>query len=209
MNCIPNQPTGSRSQGARGFTLIEMIGVLAVIAILAALLIPKVFSAISDARINSVCINTDTIKTAVADHYGKYGKFDYIYGTNQVTLPAVGYDTNVLMAEGLIDKPYVAKIAGGDPSATSGIQLVSGADANGGTGYILGGTNNATASAGFVVEAHLQKVAVQDAKDLNDRIDGVAMGAPDLTTGDTKGRVEYGSPTAGVVDDLYIYITSR
>ena len=59
-----------------GFTLIEMIGVLAVIAILAALLIPKIFEAINSARINNCVVSYNTIKTATMDHYGKYGKIN-------------------------------------------------------------------------------------------------------------------------------------
>jgi prepilin-type N-terminal cleavage/methylation domain-containing protein len=63
-----------RTNRARaGFTLIEMIGVLAVIAILAALLIPKIFEAISNARVNNAAVNTQTVKTAIADHYAKFG----------------------------------------------------------------------------------------------------------------------------------------
>jgi len=38
--------------GAKGFTLIEMIGVLAMIAILASMLIPKIYEAINSARIS-------------------------------------------------------------------------------------------------------------------------------------------------------------
>jgi prepilin-type N-terminal cleavage/methylation domain-containing protein len=60
------------SRKQRGFTLIEMIGVLAVIAILASLLVPKVFGAIRDAQINGTALSVATIKTAVVDHYGKY-----------------------------------------------------------------------------------------------------------------------------------------
>ena len=60
----------------RGFTLIEMIGVLAVIAILAALLIPKVFNAINDANINTAVVGAQTVKTAVVDSYAKNGGFD-------------------------------------------------------------------------------------------------------------------------------------
>src|SRR5438067_10837120 len=97
---------------ARAFTLIEMIGVLAVIAILAALLIPKVFSAINDARINNACVSLDTVKTAVADHYGKYGKLSSSFGTNDLTLPVANFDRTVLLAEGYLDKPFTAKIAG-------------------------------------------------------------------------------------------------
>src|SRR5436190_1160861 len=85
MRINPIQTTPINKQEARAFTLIEMIGVLAVIAILAALLIPKVFSAINDARINNACISIDTIKTAVADHYGKYGKLATVFGTNDMS----------------------------------------------------------------------------------------------------------------------------
>jgi prepilin-type N-terminal cleavage/methylation domain-containing protein len=210
MNCnIATKNT--RINGARAFTLIEMIGVLAVIAILAALLVPKVFSAINDARINSVCINCDTIKTAVADHYGKYGKMDWIYGTNQITMPGggiyAGYDTNVLLAEGLIDKPFVAKIAGGDPQTTSNIQLVTGTHENGAAGYQLDGVTNCTAGAQYVIEARLDQVTAADAKELNDRIDGTALGAPFGQT-DNKGRVEYAQPVGGVTT-VYVYLTHR
>src|SRR5437588_9096438 len=100
---VHSKHIGARKSAVNAFTLIEMIGVLAVIAILAALLIPKVFSAINDSRINGTCVTTDTIKTAVTDHYGKYGKFDYIYGTNQIAVSG-GVYTNaydlVLLAEG-------------------------------------------------------------------------------------------------------------
>src|ERR1041385_2311814 len=93
-------PNGARKSAANAFTLIEMIGVLAVIAILAAMLIPKVFSAIADAKINNTIGSAETMKTAIADHYGKYGKFDSLFGTNTLTIPAagyLGYDTNVLL----------------------------------------------------------------------------------------------------------------
>ena len=45
---------------SHGFTLIEMIGVLAVIAILAAMLLPKVFSAINDSRVNNAAVSVET-----------------------------------------------------------------------------------------------------------------------------------------------------
>jgi len=57
----------------QGFTLIEMIGVLAVIAILAAVLIPKVFEAINNSRINNSAMTCNTAKTALVDHYAKFG----------------------------------------------------------------------------------------------------------------------------------------
>jgi len=59
--------------GAKGFTLIEMIGVLAMIAILASMLIPKIYEAINSARISNALISYNTIKTALTDHFAKYG----------------------------------------------------------------------------------------------------------------------------------------
>ena len=99
-----------RISNASAFTLIEMIGVLAVIAILAALLIPKVFNAIADAKINNAAVSAETVKTAIADHYGKYGKFDTLFGTNALTAPYTNYDTTVLIPEQLLDKPFQTKI---------------------------------------------------------------------------------------------------
>ena len=167
----------TNNRKAPAFTLIEMIGVLAVIAILAALLIPKVFNAINEARVNGVSVSTATVKTAVVDHYGKYGGLDSLFGTNAtVTFTGgiyAGYDTNILMVEALLDKPFAAAI-----STNATIQLCQTAKDNGGSGYKLDGVNNGTGTATYIVEAMLQGVTVQDAKDLNDIIDGTALGAP-------------------------------
>jgi prepilin-type N-terminal cleavage/methylation domain-containing protein len=195
------------------FTLIEMIGVLAVIAILASMLIPRVFEAINSARVNSTAVACETIKTAAADHFGKYGQFDLTNGTG-IYQPGGGnitnYDVVVLMQEGLLDKPFSARIAGADVNPNSIIQLVRANGGNwggpGGAGYSLDGTGAiATTNASFVLEAIIKHVTQADAKDLNDRIDGTALGSP-VGTADSAGRVEYGpnNPT-----DVYVYLTHR
>jgi prepilin-type N-terminal cleavage/methylation domain-containing protein len=210
------QGTRLRQSRRRAFTLIEMIGVLAVIAILASMLIPRVFQAIDSARVNSTAVSCETVKTAIADHYGKYGAFDQIFGTNKVTYNGgggavgsilFGYDTNVLMIEQLLDKPFSAKIAGGDPSTNSIIQLVQGGPGNGQSGYALAGVNGpTTTNATFVVEAVIFGVSQADAKDLNDRIDGTALGAP-IGSPDNAGRVEYSAGSNPTT--VYIYLTHR
>lgn len=199
-------PTNT-TRKARAFTLIEMIGVLAIIAILAAVLIPKVFSAINDARINNACVSIETIKTATVDHYGKYGKLNSLFGTNDlVTIPTTGsnYCTGFLLPEQLIDKPFSVKIGGGDPSTNAIIQIITGAGSGGTAGYLLDGISNGVTNAGAVVEAVIYGVAQKDAKDLSDRIDGLALGTP--SGQDTLGRVRYaaGDPTI-----VYVYITHR
>ena len=210
---INTPPT--RANNLSAFTLIEMIGVLAVIAILAAMLIPKVFQAINNARVNNAAVSTETIKTATADHYGKYGKLDQEWGTNAVIFSGGGnycynYETN-LIQEGLLDKPFSVKIGGGDPSTNSLVELAKGTHENGGAtgGYYLDGTGgSSTTNAQFVLEAVIYGVAAQDAKDLNDLIDGTALGAGNLTAADNKGRVEYAAPI-GLTTTVYIYLTSR
>src|SRR5258708_10920891 len=166
---------GNRS--TEGFTLIEMIGVLAVIAILAAMLLPKVFSAINDARVNNTVGSCETIKTATTDHYGKYGKLNSVFGTNDLAATIANYDKTVLMAEGLLEKPFAAKIAEGDQRTNAVVHLVPGGSENAAAGYQLDGTvTTITTNAQYVIEEVLYNVTAQDAKDLNDRIDGVALG---------------------------------
>src|SRR5438552_3534265 len=102
----------SRKSARKGFTLIEMIGVLAVIAILASLLIPKIYEAINNARISNSVLSYNTVKTALADHYAKFGSLASSNGIAFGAIPGPG-STNfdkVLVAEGFLDKPFVVKI---------------------------------------------------------------------------------------------------
>jgi prepilin-type N-terminal cleavage/methylation domain-containing protein len=215
---IKASPTNPARQ-ASGFTLIEMIGVLAVIAILAALLLPKVFSAIADAKINNAVVSTETIKTACADHYGKYGRFNTSFGTNITAAPILTYDTNLLF-EALIDKPFQTKLGTNwaivmakcetaattvtapntDPTGT----------ASGESSYCLdgvGGKNQATGD--LVMEAVLQGVAQADAQAISLRIDGPALTPASSASGDDfVGRVKYSNASGGPTT-VYIYLTHR
>ncbi len=56
-----------------GFTLIEMVGVLAVIAILAALVAPKIFGVIADSKATRFAAEVSTYKGAVASWYKDIG----------------------------------------------------------------------------------------------------------------------------------------
>jgi prepilin-type N-terminal cleavage/methylation domain-containing protein len=202
-----------RSKIISGFTLIEMIGVLAVIAILAALLVPKIFEAINNARINNAAVSYNTAKTAVADHYAKFGTF---LSSNGVPIVAgVGEALNfdkVMVTEGFMDKPFIVKISDVPTNHVEVLAAATGATAVDGnnTAYDLDGSGSAAndATGSVVVQAIIAGVTENDAKDLNDRIDGVSLGEA-LGTSDLKGRVKYTAPAPGGVTTVRMYMTHR
>jgi prepilin-type N-terminal cleavage/methylation domain-containing protein len=205
----------NRARQMSGFTLIEMIGVLAVIAILAAVLIPKVFEAINKSRVSNAAMSCNTVKTAIADHYAKAGSLLVdASGATPVTLtaPLETYDQLPLLKEGFLDKPFATKIGDGTMGATGTrvraftAPAAAAVDESADTGFILDGTGaNNEALGSVIVEAVITGATETDAKDLNDLIDGPSLGQPIGTT-DLKGRVKYktGSPTT-----IYIYLTHR
>ena len=188
-----NQAEKSR---ARAFTLIEMVGVLAVIAILAAMLIPRVTNAIDDARINNTIGSCESATLAVTDHYFKYNGFNLT--TNGATLnpSALTRFDNILMLEGLLDKPFSTKVG------TNGTLQVSQGGGYGGTGYKLDGTNYLTTNMTYVVEAVLTGVQAQDAYAISSRLDGPRLLAlsPNVTA---NGRCCY-QPTNGGTFFVYL-----
>src|SRR5437899_2691694 len=168
----------ARKRNRQGFTLIEMIGVLAVIAILAAVLIPKVFEAINNSRINNSAMTCNTAKTALVDHYAKFGGIP-IDGTvtppTALSLPQEQFDLT-LLKENFLDKLFVVKIGEGTSDATHArVRLfdISGTgtnavDGTSDTGFALSGTAAANEATGSVcAEAVITGVTASDAKDLN------------------------------------------
>ena len=208
----------SYKKKASGFTLIEMIGVLAVIAILAALLIPKIFEAINNARINNATITVGTIKSAIADHYAKYGALN-VDGTTTpatvLTLPDTTF-AKVLLKEGFIDKDFAVKIGDGIP-ANNYVAIVAAQDNSAGPGatdarYNLDGDTVTTpqndAQGSQVIHAVISDVAANDAWELSKRLDGDSLSAANATAVDLNGRVKYAAVVGGVTD-VYIYLTHR
>ncbi len=179
------------------FTLIEMIGVLAVIAILAALLIPKIFEAINNARISNALVSYNTVKTACMDHYAKYGGINSTTNGAVLGVPINNYD-NLLLSESFLDKPFLVKVG-----TNSFVQVVTASSSP----YDLAGNGvYGTTNGTYVVEAIIQGVPAGDAKDINDRLDG-ATGVFVWASPDTKGRVRYDPALAG--GTVNIYITHR
>ena len=201
-------------RAAQGFTLIEMIGVLAVIAILAAVLIPKVFEAINNSKVNNTAMSCNTVKTAIGDHYAKFGSLVSSNGT-VFPLPMNNYD-NILVTEGFMDKPFEVKISSPSGGVTNHVEAVAAlpitTDPSAvNSAYNLDGTgtagtdmNKATGSA--VVQAVIPGVTENDARDFNDRLDGKVLGTP--SGADLVGRVKYAAAPSGTTT-VYVYLTHR
>ncbi len=196
-----------------GFTLIEMIGVLAIIAVLAALLIPRISSAINESRVNGAALSYNSLKSSAITYFGKYGRFGGNGGTNftgtELTNGVNNWDSAYLLTGGFIEKPFETKLG-----TSSNIQ-VKGAGASTetvtptNTAYDLDGNSTVAneASGTLVVQAILSGVSEDDAIELNNKIDGTTLGAA-AGLQDLKGRVKYAAASGGVTD-VYVYIAHK
>lgn len=201
-----------REKKTAGFTLVEMVGVLGVIAVLAGILIPKIFASLNEARINNAVTSYNTIQSATTTYFSKYGKFGGIEGeayTNGVVV--TNWDTAVLMVERLIDKPFgprladIANVVVSDCSAAttdiSGENNAYNLDNN--TSY-----NKNDAFGAKVVECVIYNITKEDAWELSMRIDGPSLSADNKTdNSDYKGRVKYN--ITGSLGTVRIYVAHK
>jgi len=191
-----------------GFTLIEMIGVLAIIAVLAGLLLPRIFEAINEARINSAALGYNTAKSASMGYFGKFGRFGDANGIALTNDLSAGTNWGpVLLSTGFLDKPFTTKI--GTASEIQIIEAVSSAVDGDNSAYNFDDTGTANQATGgaVVIQIKLVDVALSDAKSLSLRVDGETLSE---TTGDSDliGKVKYnfGGTQTG---DVYMYIAHK
>jgi prepilin-type N-terminal cleavage/methylation domain-containing protein len=207
------------NKAIRGFTLVEMIGVLAIIAILAGMLIPKIFEAIRNSRINATLEAYNTLKAAVLENYAKWGKFANADGS-QYTDTSSPFD-RILLQEGRIEDLAHNKIqlwTGTYTTDTPGayVQVVTGAGGPTSNGYNLDGDTSTpptieNANAAYTVQLVIKDVAVRDAQELSMRLDGPNLSETNPGNNDYKGRVEYTAPgnNNNNKTDVYVYITHQ
>ena len=94
---------------AAGFTMIEMIGVLAIIAILAVIVVPKVFSTIASSRVTSTVASINAARSSLTEFSGKYGMVPLTTNNSRID--------DLLVTAGNLDNRFVVKI-GTQPTST-------------------------------------------------------------------------------------------
>jgi prepilin-type N-terminal cleavage/methylation domain-containing protein len=173
---------------AQAFTLIEMVGVIAVISLLAAILVPKVFAAIDEARYDQAITGLNTVKAATIGYFGKYGRFGE-RGGGVLTTSATNWD-QVLVAEHFLDAPFTARV--GDQASIQVFTVPTGGTPGvQGCFNLTGRLNDVFPAGSRVVAAVLANVAVTEAFELSRRIDGPNLSATNTAAADTLGRVTY------------------
>ncbi len=201
-----NVRTTDRRHG--GFTLIEMVGVLAVIAILAALLVPKIFAAIQESRINNAVGSINACKTAALNYFAKYGVFGNANGAayTATELASTNEWDTILISTGFLEKPFSSRVG----AASSDLFVRGAVDADPAVDNIQfnldGDTNLRDVPTGSaVVYVKLDNVAIDDARELSLRIDGAGILSP--TAGDdVNGRVKFDDANTTTV---YIYLAHK
>lgn len=117
---------------SKAFSLIEMIGVLAIIGILASVVAPKVFDAIRDAKITGAAAVNNAIKSAAVDYSRKYrilpldgtrgpagGSYTRTYGDGtNVTADNCTFG-DILISEGMLDRLTIPIGPAGTPTAAA------------------------------------------------------------------------------------------
>jgi type II secretory pathway pseudopilin PulG len=213
-----------RSRNNAAFTLIEIIGVVAVIAILAAVLTPRVVSVIARGKVNATAQSLGSLKSATADYVAKNSSLPTRDGTGATnSAVATGRFDADLVAGGFTEKLFACSIGTQtfDATALSGrihVRCVAATSAASVTAPTAAGTsgnvgNNFnldrdTATADFttgqnVVVAFIPGTSIVDAIALNKILDGDDNTG---TSADTTGRCMYSAAASDNTVTVYVYI---
>lgn len=204
------------SKPQRGFTLVEMIGVLAIIAILVSMLLPRIFLALDESRVTAAVLSFNGAKTAAMTYFGTHGRFGDLEGNALTATNALtqSWDREVLLRGGYLERALETKI-----SSSAGLVLAETVEANvaptgDNSAFDLSGLNhngNDASEGRWVLHAVLHDVALTDARMLNLKIDGADanLGEDPLTAGtDVWGRVKYAMAATGF-GTVRIYLGHR
>ncbi len=215
----------------QGFTLVEMIGVLAIIAILIALLLPKVFQLIASSNARSLAAAVRTYETAVTSYFADVGSLYPLNATGVPTAEATGNSATAISLPARLTLditdplntganqfvrfrgPYAEKFnSANSPGIGATILMPTGpavalATATTGTniGWDLKGDdgNSDLATGAQVAYLQITGVALGDAEEIDGIIDpGIGATAAQRQL---RGRVKYDTASS----QLFIYLAHR
>ena len=211
-----------------GFTMIEMIGVLAIIAILAVIVVPKVFSTIASSRVTSTVASINAARSSLTEFCGRFGTIPITTANSRID--------DLLVAANLLDNRFVVKIGtqpttlatGATWSNATGTWGATGGNSQAGQSRIIcltSNTNNPSTANGAnfrlsgvatanlpvgsrVVSAVIMRVPITEARNLSLSIDGDPLSTPatQATAADNNGKVVY---AAGATTDVYVYLAHQ
>lgn len=202
---------------AAAFTLVELIGVLAIIGVLAAILVPQVLGAIGRSRVREAVGSYNSIRAGAITYGYKFGHlgdeqgraFDVGVATNQ----AANWDREVLLKLRFIDQVFHARIStGATVQVRNSVPAATAPDGSNPAYNLAGSASNPNQVAGakHVLDVRLAEVELDDARELNRCLDGDGQDLGESTDGvDLRGRVKYdftASVTPGHAD-VYLYLT--
>ena len=186
----------------QGFTLMEMIGVMAVIAILASVATPAIIDAIRNAKITTFAEDINSLRSSVASFYEDTGRFPVhiATSTNQnqkqlmknTTTPISGWDG-----------PYMEKTLANPFSKGSYIGMVDSNNAN----YQFDLDGDGTVDTTKVSVLRLDQVSDTEAKKISDIIDGDGSVTSGSGSWKAAGRVKRYGAASNHAHILLIYIS--
>lgn len=186
----------------QGFTLMEMIGVMAVIAILASVATPTIIGAIRNAKITTFAEDVNSIRSAVASFYEDTGRFPVHVATN-ANQNQKQLMKNTATPIGGWDGPYLEKNLTNPFSVGSYIAILSTTNAN----YQFDLDGDGTVDTSGVSVIRLDQVSNEEARKISDILDTDG----DVTAGsgawNASGRVKRYGTASNHAHILLIYIS--
>ncbi len=209
----------------KGFTLVEMIGVLAIIAVLVGAVAPKIFEAIKNSKITTTATLAKTLQSATTQYYADIGTLLPIYMNNNGTIDPNGdirslatilthtrTTTQDLGKWRKFRGPYLEKFETTNPPigqtmrlSSQNIVAGSAPSATNEANYSLNGGTTNTLSAGNVVSLVMTGISAQEWVQFEAIYEVMSPANDTETQRQARGKVKY-DPNSST---MRVYITNN
>jgi general secretion pathway protein G len=187
----------------RGFTLMEMIGVMAVIAILVSVATPMIFDAIRNAKVTAFVEDVNMVKGAVAQYYEDTGGFPtHIPSDNRDRNKRLMKNDSASPVAGW-DGPYLEKDLGNPFTEGAYAAVLSSTNAN----YQFDLDGDGTADTTSVAFIRIDQVTDEEAKSISDIFDNDGSVESGSDAWNAAGRVKRYGVNSDHPHSLLIYIS--